>query len=148
MKKQIAITLLAALLLWPTGAIAQREREGREHPREEVERDLMFRERQLELEAREMDLDMQRQMQELELDERRADIQRRQAMGHGQKGGAPVFLAICAVVNILLTVWVYQDIRKRNAGSGLWIPITLLSGFFGALLYAVVRLGDQRQQST
>ena len=63
----------------------------------------------------------------------------------------PVFailLGACLIVHVLLTVWVYQDMRQRNAGSGLWIPIVLLSGFFGTLLYAVARLSDIRQPST
>jgi len=34
-------------------------------------------------------------------------------------------ILICMAVHILLAIWVYQDIRKMNAGSGLWI-ITLL----------------------
>ena len=38
----------------------------------------------------------------------------------------------------------YVDIRSRKAGSGLWVVITLLAGFFGALIYAVVRLGDMQ----
>ncbi len=42
-----------------------------------------------------------------------------------------------------LAIWVYGDIRKRNAGSGIWIVVTLLAGFFGALLYAIARLGDK-----
>lgn len=52
-------------------------------------------------------------------------------------------MLICMVVHILLAIWVYQDIRKRNAGSGLWIVITLLTGLLGALVYAVARLGDK-----
>jgi hypothetical protein len=37
---------------------------------------------------------------------------------------------------------VYQDIRARNAGSGLWIVLVLVAGLLAALVYAVVRLGD------
>ena len=47
------------------------------------------------------------------------------------------------VVWLLLAVWVFQDIRKRNAGSGLWIVVTLLTGLLGAVLYALVRIGDK-----
>ena len=54
-------------------------------------------------------------------------------------------LAVCFVVHILVGVWVYQDIRRRNAGSGIWIALGLLTGLLGALVYAVVRLGDSRQ---
>lgn len=55
------------------------------------------------------------------------------------------FLGLCFLIHVLLTVWVYQDIRQRHTGSGLWIVITLLTGFFGALLYAIVRLGDKKE---
>jgi hypothetical protein len=37
-----------------------------------------------------------------------------------------------------------MDIRQLNRGSGLWIVIALLTGLLGALVYAVVRLGDAR----
>ena len=52
-------------------------------------------------------------------------------------------MLICAVVHLLLAIWVYQDIRNRNAGSGLWIVVTLLTGLLGVLVYALVRLGDK-----
>ena len=50
---------------------------------------------------------------------------------------------ICFIVHILLAIWVYGDIRRRNTGSGIWIIITLLTGLLGALVYAIVRLGDK-----
>lgn len=48
-----------------------------------------------------------------------------------------------AVIHILLAVWVYQDLRRRNTGSGIWIVITLLAGLCGAAVYALVRLGEK-----
>ena len=39
------------------------------------------------------------------------------------------------------------DIRKRNAGSGLWIVLTLFAGLFGAIVYALVRLGDMKEEA-
>jgi hypothetical protein len=51
----------------------------------------------------------------------------------------------CAVVHVLTAVWVFQDIRVRGAGSGLWIVIALLAGLLGVLVYAVVRIGDFRK---
>jgi hypothetical protein len=56
----------------------------------------------------------------------------------------PIVL-VCLVVHILAAVWVYQDIRRRGSGSGIWIVIVLLAGLLAALVYAVVRLGDARQ---
>lgn len=55
-----------------------------------------------------------------------------------------LLLVVCFVIHILLTVWVYQDIRHRNAGSGIWIVITLLTGLLGAAVYALVRLGERQ----
>lgn len=57
--------------------------------------------------------------------------------------GAKFLLIFCGIIHILLTVWVYQDIRKRNAGSGIWIVVTLMTGLLGAAVYALVRLGDK-----
>jgi len=55
-----------------------------------------------------------------------------------------IFAVICGIIHLLLGIWVYQDIRKRNSGSGIWIVITFLTGFLGAVVYALVRLGDIR----
>jgi len=48
-----------------------------------------------------------------------------------------------AIIHILLAVWVYQDLRRRNTGSGIWIVITLLAGLCGAAVYALVRIGEK-----
>ena len=63
---------------------------------------------------------------------------------HGKKGFCVVFLLMILIMHILLSVWVYKDTKQRNA-SGLWIIITLLSGFLGAFLYALVRIGDVKK---
>jgi hypothetical protein len=54
-------------------------------------------------------------------------------------------MLVCAVVHILAAIWVFQDIRARGAGSGLWIVIALLAGLLGVLVYAVIRLGDAKK---
>ena len=105
---------------------------------------------QLELRERETEVEFQREMQELELEQRRVHLERERGAkehpGHGDdKGGAHLLLILCAIVHILVAVWVYTDIRKRNSGSGVWIVIALLAGLLGVLVYAVVRLGDTRQ---
>jgi len=53
---------------------------------------------------------------------------------------APIIL-VCLIMHILLAVWVYTDVKKRD-GSGFWVAIVLLSGFPGAILYALVRIGN------
>ena len=62
---------------------------------------------------------------------------------HSRKIHCAAFMFICFIVHILLAIWVYGDIRRRNTGSGIWIIITLLTGLLGALVYAIVRLGDK-----
>jgi hypothetical protein len=57
---------------------------------------------------------------------------------------AGLIFLFCGIIHLLLTVWVYQDIRKRNAGSGIWIVVTLMTGLLGAAVYALVRLGDKQ----
>ena len=63
------------------------------------------------------------------------------------KGGCPGFLKVLlplfAVINILLAVWVFTDIRKRGEGHGIFIVLALIAGLPGAILYALVRLGDR-----
>ncbi|MCK5683019.1 hypothetical protein KAJ27_02825 [bacterium] len=53
-----------------------------------------------------------------------------------------IFLVICIILHILFTVWVYNDLKARQVDGALWIFIVLLSGFWGALVYSLVRLGD------
>ena len=50
----------------------------------------------------------------------------------------------CLVIHILLAIWVYQDIRRRTTGSGIWIVVTLLAGLCGAAVYALVRIGEKQ----
>ncbi len=149
MSGRMIIGVLAVALALTTVAFAQEPEEHRRGPRGGREHEMDRQHRQPELEAREAERNFQREMRELELDERRAAMKRRLGgPGRHEGPGGAIFLAFCVVVNILLTVWVYQDMRKRNAGSGLWIAITLLIGFLGALLYAIVRLGDMRQEGS
>ena len=83
-------------------------------------------------------------------------LQHQMAMQHQMQAGQPrcplgrharpllgLMLLGAAVIHILLAVWVYQDLRRRNTGSGIWIVITLLAGLCGAAVYALVRLGDK-----
>ena len=114
---------------------------------ERAERHFELQEHEMELQTRRDELRHEAQMRELELNKRRDEMQRfRQVPRRGKGKIIPLMLA-CLVVHILAAVWVYQDIRIRNAGSGLWIVIALLSGLFGTLVYAVIRLGDVKQQS-
>ena len=70
--------------------------------------------------------------------------------GRAAHGGAcGMFMLVCIIVHILLAVWTYKDIREKTNSSGIWIVIVLLTGLLGAIVYAIVRLGDiKRQQNT
>lgn len=157
MKGYVLVSVLVAMFL-PVIVFGQEHGESKEHPQEDMERQIHLRRMQLEMEEQEAELDFHRNMRELELKERKIALAYKQKSMHKQKPKkhpklcehhcgekmAPL-LIICFVVNILLTVWVYQDMRKRGSGSGIWIVIVLLTGLLGVLPYAIVRLSDGRE---
>jgi hypothetical protein len=143
MKRYVTL-FLAAVLFAPAAALCM------EHaPQEDPGRQMELRNIELEMQRQEAKAQFEREMANLELQQRRMELERQgQAGPHRailppkpKDGGHPLLLLIC-VVHILTSVWVYMDIRERNRGSGLWVVITLLAGLLGALVYAVVRLGD------
>jgi len=106
-------------------------------------------ERGLEVRAREARLIQEQEMGELELEERRAEIERMRggwAKQHEDKCDGLLLLIL--VTNILLTVWVFKDMHEQKTGRALWVPIVLLTGVFGAILYAIVRHTDIRTRPT
>lgn len=149
MKRCVLIIVLAVMTI-STAAFSQMDKR---QPEKGMELEIRRRHAQLEMKEHESKSQFRREMQKLELEKKKIELGRKRqafkykADKHRKKGGA-LFLFVCFIIHILLTVWVYQDIRKRNSGSGIWIAVTLLSGFFGALLYAIVRLGDMRQQKS
>jgi len=119
---------------------------------EDIERQIHLHSMQLELEEREAEMGFQERMRELELEARRIQLERQRRpqehlrhRKHHCKPGKILFILGWFLVHILVAVWVYKDIRERNSGSGIWIVIVLLTGLFGVLAYAIVRLGDIRQ---
>ncbi|MCX7825957.1 MAG: hypothetical protein N2689_10415 [Verrucomicrobiae bacterium] len=56
-------------------------------------------------------------------------------------GGLLVFFAI---INILIAVWIYTDIRKRGEGHGIFVALALLAGIPTGIIYAIVRIGDKK----
>ena len=159
MQKRMVLIGLAATLFFSIGhpVLAQEKRhmpkQGRPVSNIEHQR------KQLELGQLRADFDFQNEMREIQLKQKRMELDRQwkdmQAKGqqpfqgkknwrgHHKMKHCVGFMFLCIIVHLLLAIWVYQDIRRRNMGSGIWIVVTLLTGFLGALLYAIVRLGDK-----
>jgi len=136
MKRWVLGMVLAAMLL-PAAAVVAQELEELEH---DPEYQMEMQERKMELEARRAKMEAERRMADLELAKRKMELA--QMDKAHRDGPGPLLLLVIAVVNILCAVWVFQDIRQRACGSGIWIVIALLAGLLGTLVYAVVRIGD------
>jgi hypothetical protein len=95
--------------------------------------------RQFEMERQELDVQRDRMQQQSRL------ARRPKQEEDWSESFCVLAMVMCLVVNILSAVWVFQDIRIRGTGSGIWIVIALIAGLLGALVYAVVRLGDLKR---
>lgn len=62
----------------------------------------------------------------------------------GLKGLVSLFILTCIIFNILIAIWIFTDIRRRGTGSGLFIVLALIAGVPTAIIYAIVRIGDNR----
>jgi len=151
MKGYVLISVLMAMF-FSTAVFSQDPDEGPRPPEEQMEQEMHLHRMQMELQEREAELDFQQEVKKLELEKRKIALKRERKAQHrpahfkcGGKEKMLPFAILCFVVHILLAVWVYKDIRARNAGSGIWIVIVLLTGLLGVLPYAIVRLGEIRQ---
>jgi len=143
MKRNVFMSILLVSMFLCPAVISQ------EFEPEDMEIQMQMKEREMELQRLEAKMGMEREMQNLELEQRRLELEsaREDDNDDDDGGGALGFLfLICAIVHILVAVWVYMDIRQLNRGSGIWIVIALLTGLLGALVYAVVRLGEGHQK--
>ena len=120
---------------------------------EDIEFQMEMQQRKMDMEHRQVKMDMERKMQELDLQQRRMDMERALHDDDDDddddrecEGVLGLILVIAVIIRILLAVWVYMDIRQLGRGSGIWIVIVLLAGLLGALVYAVVRMGDIKQK--
>jgi len=150
MKVPALITLLLTLLF--CAAAHCQEAEDPDIRELTSEKQMHLREMHMDLQARESEQDFQHQMRQLELGKRRMELHRQRAgkkhkrgWKHKDKDDAAPLLIVIAIVHILTAIWVYQDIRKRGVGSGIWIVLALLTGLLGTLVYAIVRLGNTPQ---
>jgi len=149
--KRYVLSMMLATMFMPALAVAQEEGP------EDIEFQMEMQEREMELEYRNAEMDIERRMQELELEKRKFELEHmrrpKEQSGHMKNhdddddddDGAHPLLLLVLVVHILCAVWVYQDIRRRAGGSGIWIVIALLTGLLGTLVYAVVRLGENQK---
>ncbi len=142
MRKLLFTIFIAASFNYFLPALAIAE-EHEDIDMERIQHRFEIEEQEMELEQRRREMEHDNQLRELELEKHRAQLKHFQHRPHKDKF-MPLIL-ICLVVHILVAVWVYQDIRVRGTGSGLWIVIALLAGLPGVLVYAVVRLGDAKK---
>jgi len=102
---------------------------------------------QLEQKKAETDFEFGRQMRELQLEKARLEIEhaRREPgrhLGPKPEGMCAIILLIAVLNRILAPIWIYRDMRQRNAGSVILVLLGILGGLAGLLTYAVIRLGD------
>ena len=148
MRQTISILFAWMILCLPSLAIAEEDRPQPDQPLLEQQ---MQRLRHAQMELNEQRHDLEIEWQELEREreemERHSDRYPRELMQmkHFPKPLCRLLILVCVVVHILVAFWVYQDIRSRGTGSGIWIVVTLISGLLGVLVYAVVRIGDAKQ---
>ena len=45
--------------------------------------------------------------------------------------------------NILLTIWIFTDIRKRGEGPGIFVAMALVAGIPAAVIYGLTRIADK-----
>ena len=147
MKRYVLMSVLLVSMLACPAVLSQ------EFEPEDMEIRMEMHEREIKRQHREAEMNAEREMQKLELEQRRLELERDREHDHDDDdcecgGGLVLLLLICAIVHILVAIWVYTDIRQLNRGSGIWIVIALLAGLLGALVYAVVRIGDGRQKGS
>lgn len=143
------ITMLFLVLVISAAAYGEQQSEMDLEERA-IELEGRRRQMEMELEKREIELEAHRRMVDIKMKSQEMALKYPQKMSgkhpsHHKRMMCPIFMAIMVIVHILLSVWVYQDIRRRNRGSGLWIAIALLTGLLGTGVYAIVRIGDKDQ---
>jgi hypothetical protein len=102
---------------------------------------------QLEQKKAETEFDFGRQMRQLELEKARLEIENAHRRLGRHPGPKPericaIILLIAVLNRILAPIWIYRDMRRRNAGSVILVLLGILGGLAGLLTYAVIRLGD------
>jgi hypothetical protein len=52
-------------------------------------------------------------------------------------------ILLCGIINVILTIIVSLDMTKNGRFNGLWIPVVLIAGIPGSIIYALFRIGDK-----
>jgi len=141
MKNTLWMVAVMAMVLGAAARTAAAQEDEELPFEEQIERQMM----ELELRQREDEVEFERQERELELEQRRAEIDRARGRRPDHHKHHGFLLLLIIITNILLTVWVFKDMNEKKIGRALWVPIVLLAGVFGAILYAIVRIADTRQ---
>ncbi len=150
MRGYVLASVLMAVLL-PATVFAQKSEQPRQQPVKKVNQQKRLHRQRMESGKRESEMKFGRKMKSLGRKHRRLGLEnKRRFQEHPGKyfshHRCRVMMKLVVigvfVVHVLLAVWVYQDIRQRRRGSGIWIVVVLLAGLLGVLPYAVVRLGD------
>jgi len=137
----LVIAVMAMVLAAAATTAAAQQEEEEFGPQEELERQEM----ELEIQRLEDEVNFDREERELDLEQRRAEIDRMRGHKPGHHdGGHGLFILLVIISHILLTVWVFKDMNEKKIGRALWVPIILLTGVLGAILYAIVRVADTR----
>ena len=140
MKRYLPAIVLLSML---AGPVAVCEEEG-EAPAPEYQMEL--RRMELELAREETQVHMEERLAELELEKKQLELEamRREVDRQGKApcGHPEHLILIIIAVHVLTAVWVGADIRSRKCGGWLWLPIVIMTGLLGTLVYAIVRIGD------
>jgi len=142
MKKYMLYLLLAAILC-PLPVFAEEgemEIEGAEHQLEMLNI-------QLEQQRAQLDFKFEQEMRQFELEKAHLEIEhaQRQLRGPGRprpEGICAIILLVAILNRILAPIWIYKDMRRRDASSVILVLFGILGGLAGLLTYAVVRVGD------
>jgi|GEM_PF-5086197 hypothetical protein len=63
---------------------------------------------------------------------------------HEAKGIIKLCFFMGMIINILLAIWIFLDIRKRGEGSGIFIALALIAGVPAAIIYTLSRIADKK----
>lgn len=142
MKKYMLCLLLAGIIA-PVAVFAEEGEMGIE----DAEHQLEMLNIRLDQERAQLDFKFEQEMRQLELEKAHLEIERahRQLRGHVRprpEGICAIILLVAVLNRILAPIWIYKDMRRRDASSVILVLFGILGGLAGLLTYAILRLGD------